>query len=151
MRVTLFLTVLIGLFGLTSCEKQTEKDRELILEYIAENNLDATETEEGLFYVIEVEGTGASPSLTDEVEVHYEGFFLNGDKFDSSIDRAQTATFPLLGVIMGWQLGLPFFKEGGRGKLLVPSHLGYGRQGTASGSIPPNSVLVFDIQLFDVL
>lgn len=151
MRIFMYVSLVFLGLSFCSCEKQTEKDRELILQYIEDNNLDATETDDGLFYVIEVEGGGASPNLNDEVEVHYEGFLLDGTKFDSSIDRNQTATFPLLGVIQGWQLGLPFLKEGGRGKLLIPSYLGYGRQGSSSGSVPPNSVMVFDIQLFDVL
>ena len=130
-----------------SCRKQEEKDREKILKYIADNNLNAVEGPEGLFYVMETVGTGANPATSNTVTVHYEGFLLNGDKFDSSRDRAQTATFPLTQVIRGWQIGIPLFKTGGRGKLILPSSLGYGAQGSGN-SIPPNAVLIFDVELF---
>ena len=95
---------------------------------------------------MEREGTGANPITSSRVTVHYEGFLLNGDKFDSSIDRGQPSTFPLTSVIRGWQIGIPLFKAGGKGKLILPSGLAYGRQG-AGNSIPPNSVLVFGVEL----
>ena len=144
MRPFLAILMLFGLF--TSCKKQEEKDRELILKYIADNNLNAVEGPEGLFYVMEREGTGANPITSSRVTVHYEGFLLNGDKFDSSIDRGQPSTFPLTSVIRGWQIGIPLFKAGGKGKLILPSGLAYGRQG-AGNSIPPNAVLVFGVEL----
>lgn len=129
-----------------SCTKREEKEREQILKYITDNNLDAIEGPEGLFYVIEIDGSGQNPITSSRVTVHYEGFLLNGDKFDSSIDRGQPSTFPLTGVIRGWQIGIPLFKAGGKGKLILPSKLAYGSQG-AGNSIPPNSVLVFDVEL----
>ncbi|WBM73344.1 FKBP-type peptidyl-prolyl cis-trans isomerase [Saprospira grandis] len=149
MNYKFFILCLLALPFLTSCEKQSEKDREKILNYIEDNNLNAQEGEDGLFYVIEVEGTGDTASIADDVKVHYEGFLLNGDKFDSSIDRGTPATFPLANVIKGWQLGIPKFKEGGSGKLLIPSALGYGATGTSS--IPANSVLIFDVEVIEVL
>jgi FKBP-type peptidyl-prolyl cis-trans isomerase len=144
MRPFLAILMLFGLF--TSCKKQEEKDRELILKYIADNNLEAVEGPEGIFYVMERTGTGANPITSSTVTVHYEGFLLNGDKFDSSIDRGQPSTFPLTSVIRGWQIGIPLFKTGGKGKLILPSGLAYGRQG-AGNSIPPNAVLVFGVEL----
>ncbi len=131
----------------TSCEKQEDKDREIILKYIADNNLDATEGPEGLFYVIERVGTGNNPNINSYVTVDYEGFLVNGQKFDSSLDRGQPSSFTLGAVIRGWQLGVPFIKSGGKGKLIIPSTLGYGPDGAGNGAIPPNSVLIFNIDL----
>jgi FKBP-type peptidyl-prolyl cis-trans isomerase FkpA len=142
------LLVILSLLTI-SCSKQEEKDRELILKYISDNSLNAVEGPEGLFYVIETEGSGANPITSSTVTVHYEGFLLNGDKFDSSIDRGQPATFPLTAVIRGWQLGIPRLKEGGKGKLLIPSSLGYGRSGSGN-SIPANAVLIFNVELLNV-
>ena len=142
------LLLLLTVFFFASCKDQTEQDEELILQYIADNNLDAIAGSEGLYYVIDSVGAGAQPVLADEVKVDYEGFLLDGTKFDSSIDRGEAATFPLQGVIRGWQIGIPYFREGGGGKLLIPSELGYGKNGT--GSIPKNAVLVFNVDLIEV-
>ena len=149
MKKTLFLLVGVALC-FTACKKQSEKDEELILEYISENNLDALSTSEGLYYIINEEGTGDRPAVTDEVIADYEGYLLDGSVFDSSYERGQPSTFPLSGVILGWQIGIPFFKEGGSGKLIIPSELGYGDR-SPSSKIPKNSVLVFDIELIEVL
>lgn len=134
---------------LSACgDDQAETDAELILDYIADNNLTTQVTDEGVHYIVETEGTGTRPVITDNVECHYEGYLLDGTVFDSSYDRGQTATFPLGGVIKGWQIGIPLIKEAGKIKLLIPSHLGYG--GRAVGTIPSNSVLIFDVHLIDV-
>lgn len=136
---------------LTSCGKdQLEKDEELILDYISDNGLTASRTAEGLYYVIEMEGTGIRPELSDDVTVHYEGFLLDGTKFDSSIDRGTPSTFPLLGVILGWQIGIPLFKEGGQGELLIPSHLAYGENPPPGSEIGKNEVLRFTVELISV-
>ena len=132
----------------TSCDSQFDKDEELILEYLETNNLTAERTENGIYYIIDVEGTGDNPTVNDEVEVHYEGYFLDGEIFDSSIERNETSTFPLSNVIVGWQLGIPLLKEGGKGKLLIPSIHAYGASGR--GAIPRNAVLIFDIELFEI-
>ena len=100
-------------------------------------------TPEGLYYVIDTIGTGtAMPTLSSSVTVIYKGYFFNGTVFDSNSDGA---TFKLNNVIQGWQIGIPLFKKGGKGKLIVPSSLGYGNQ--ISGSIPANTPLVFEIEL----
>jgi FKBP-type peptidyl-prolyl cis-trans isomerase FkpA len=140
----------LSLFISCSKEDQREVDEDLIREYIADNSLDAQEGEDGLFYVIETEGTGARPDLSSDVTVHYEGSLLNGSVFDSSYERGMPATFPLSGVIEGWQLGIPLFKEGGKGKLIIPSHLAYGATPPPGSGIPDDAVLVFDIELLDV-
>ena len=129
---------------------QAEVDRQLIRDYIRANNLQADSTVDGLFYVIEKEGNGKFPSSTSSVSTHYEGRLLDGTKFDSSYDRNEPSTFSLTRVITGWRLGIPLFSEGGGGTLIIPSNLGYGAQGSAP-VIPPNAVLVFKIELLDVL
>lgn len=149
MKKSLFLLLGIAL-SFSACQKQSDKDEELILEYISTNNLDALSTSDGLYYIINEEGTGDRPAVTDEVIADYEGYLLDGSVFDSSYERGQPSTFSLSGVILGWQIGIPFFKEGGSGKLIIPSELGYGSD-SPSSKIPKNSVLVFDIELIEVL
>lgn len=127
--------------------EQADKDEETIKSYIASNNLTATRTDSGLYYVIQTQGNGASCTSTSTVKVLYEGRLTNGNVFDAS--PADGATFGLQSVIKGWTEGIPYFKEGGVGKLLIPSALGYGPSGT--NGIPANSVLVFDVKLIDVL
>ena len=105
-------------------------------------------TASGLQYEVIKEGTGAQPRKTDTVEVHYEGKLIDGTVFDSSVARNQTATFRLDQVIPGWTEGVQLMKEGGKYRFTIPSNLGYGEMG--AGSIPPNAVLVFDVELFKV-
>ena len=106
------------------------------------------ETESGLQYKIEVEGTGISPEETDTVEVNYVGRLIDGTEFDSSYDRGESVKFPLNRVIKGWTEGLTYVKEGGKIQLYIPAELGYGQRGT--GPIPGNSTLIFDIELVKV-
>lgn len=146
----LLLLLTFGLL-LTSCakkkaEKQAIEDEDIIQAYIAEHNLDAIPTGSGLYYVIETEGGGAQPTSSSDVRVAYTGSFTDGEVFEES-DPAGIE-FNLAGVIQGWQEGIPFFKEGGSGKLLIPSALAYGPSG--SGSIPGNTVLIFDVELLQV-
>ncbi|MGB1205735.1 MAG: FKBP-type peptidyl-prolyl cis-trans isomerase [Chitinophagales bacterium] len=131
--------------GETSEKKQIEA-------YLAANKLKkkAKTTEDGLYYVIEEAGNGNSPTVSDRVKVHYRGTLLNGKQFDSSYDRGQAAEFPLAGVIEGWQKGIPLFKTGGKGKLIIPSALAYGEKAMGN-DIPANSILVFDIELLEVI
>jgi FKBP-type peptidyl-prolyl cis-trans isomerase len=95
------------------------------------------------------EGTGASPTLTSTVEVHYHGTLTDGTVFDSSVDRGQTISLPLNGVIKGWQEGVAMMKEGGKATLVVPSDLAYGDQGSGE-VIPPGATLKFEVELFKV-
>ena len=106
------------------------------------------ETESGLQYIIEEEGTGIAPAATDTVEVNYEGRLLDGTVFDSSYERGESIKFPLNGVIKGWGEGLTYVKEGGKIRLLIPSSLAYGER--ATGPIPANSTLIFDVELIKV-
>lgn len=122
---------------------QNEKE---IVDYIAKNKLTATKTDSGLYYVINEAGTGAQPTASSNVTVAYKGYFTNGNVFDES--KAEGISFGLNQVIKGWTEGIPFFKEGGNGVLLIPSQLGYGSNG--SGPIPGGSVLIFNVKLIKV-
>lgn len=119
-------------------------------EFLAKNksNANVKTTESGLQYVVEKEGSGKQPSDTDEVKVHYTGTLTDGTKFDSSVDRGQPAEFPVNGVIKGWTEALKLMKEGSKYKLTIPAELAYGPMGRPG--IPPNSVLLFDVELLEV-
>ncbi|MBP6821891.1 MAG: FKBP-type peptidyl-prolyl cis-trans isomerase [Acidobacteria bacterium] len=108
-------------------------------------------TASGLKYIDYKVGTGASPSPGKQVTVHYTGTLENGKKFDSSVDRGQPFTFAIGtgGVIKGWDEGVMTMKVGGKRKLIIPANLGYGARG-AGADIPPNSTLLFDVELLDV-
>ena len=105
-------------------------------------------TDSGLQIEMLTEGTGKKPSVTDVVVVHYEGRLLDGTVFDSSIARGEPAEFALNQVIPGWTEGLQLIKAGGKARLTIPSDLAYGPGGVRS--IPPNSVLVFEVELIEV-
>ncbi len=107
-------------------------------------------TPSGLKYVTVTEGTGAAPTATDMVTVHYTGRLLDGTVFDSSVQRGEPATFPLQAVIKGWTEGLQLMKEGGTTVFYIPSDLAYGEMGTPGGPIPPNAPLIFEVELIKI-
>ncbi len=128
--------------------KQNAIDQEAIAQFIGEKGLETKQTESGIHYILEKEGTGdAHPEASSKVTVHYHGTLLDGTVFDSSVDRGETISFGLNQVIPGWQEAIPLLKKGGKGKFIIPSTLAYGNR--QAGKIPPNSVLVFDVELFD--
>ncbi len=131
-------------------ENQLSIDLELIENYLKENNIDAMKSESGLHYVITEKGNGDNAAAGDNVTVHYTGMLLNGEKFDSSLDRNQPFSFQLGQgmVIRGWDEGITYFNKGASGTLYIPSTLGYGSSG-AGGAIPPNAILIFEIQVLD--
>lgn len=105
-------------------------------------------TASGLQYKVLKEGNGVSPKATDNVKVHYHGTLIDGKVFDSSVERGQPAEFPLNRVIPGWTEGLQLMKKGAKYRFYIPPGLAYGAQG--AGSIGPNSLLIFDVELIDV-
>lgn len=142
---------LLFLVVVSSCGKeQLEVDTNKIEEYLSDNNLTAEKSEDGIYYIVTKEGNGTFPTVSNDVTVHYKGYRLNGDIFDSSYDRGERTTFGLSQVITGWQLGIPLFSEGGAGTLIIPSHLAYGQYPPQGSIIRKNDVLVFDIELFEV-
>jgi FKBP-type peptidyl-prolyl cis-trans isomerase FklB len=104
-------------------------------------------TASGLQYKIIKEGNGAQPKATDIVTVNYRGTLIDGTEFDSSYKRGQPASFPVGGVIKGWTEALQLMKVGSKYQLVIPPDLGYGA--AAQGSIPPSSVLIFEVELLD--
>lgn len=131
---------------MSGCDKEDDfakKDDQIIRDYIADHNLVAEKTDSGLYYVIDEPGGDKHPYVNSIVTVAYKGYYTDGETFDDN-----TATFGLRGVIKGWQEGIPFYGKGGKGKLLIPSELGYGS--TPPGSVRKNAVLIFDIHLIDM-
>ena len=107
-------------------------------------------TSSGLRYLVRAPGEGHPPPLGNEVVVHYDGYLLNGTKFDSSRDRGQPYVFRVGtgSVIKGWDEALATMKKGEKRTLLIPWWLGYGAQG--KGPIPPNATLVFEVELMEI-
>lgn len=143
-----FLLLFVAATVIMSCgpEDQADIDRDLILNYIQTNNLQAEEDPSGLFYTVDMPGGTEKPELSDSVTISYRGTLLSGLQFDAT-DPGETATFLLDDLILGWEIGIPKYGRGGSGILLVPSALGYGANRV--GPIAPNSVLIFDIEVFD--
>ncbi len=148
------LTLLITLFISCSIDDEPEietvdytiKNEKEIVAYLEKNELTAQKSTSGLHYIINEEGTGEQPTANSNVTVAYKGYFTDGNIFNQSDSKG--FTIGLQQVIKGWTEGIPYFKEGGSGVLLIPSHLGYGSTGTSG--IPGGSVLIFDVHLISV-
>lgn len=122
------------------------------LEFLAENAKrdDVTVLESGLQYQILTAGDGEKPVATSTVKTHYHGTLINGDVFDSSVDRGEPAEFPVNGVIAGWTEALKIMPVGSKWRLFVPSDLAYGDRG-AGGQIGPHCALIFDVELLEIV
>jgi FKBP-type peptidyl-prolyl cis-trans isomerase len=127
---------------------QSENENQLIQKQIAENKTDAVNAFEGVYYTILKEGTGPQVKVTDTVTVFYKGYLLtDGSVFDQT--KEKPATFPLNRLIKGWQIGVPLCKVGGKIKIIIPSGIGYSIR-TRAAKIPPNSILVFEVEVVSV-
>ncbi len=132
-------------------ESQLAKDEDAVIQkYIKDKKLKAEKHESGLYVVYENKGEGDEIKPQAMVSVHYTGGLLDGSVFDSSKGKDPFA-FPVMtaNVIEGWDVGISLFKKGGKGKLLIPSYMGYGERG-AGDRIPANSILIFDVEVVNV-
>ena len=131
---------------------EAKENLESGLEFLEKNRSKegVVELPSGLQYEVLEEGEGDLPSLSDEVKCHYHGSLIDGTVFDSSVERGQPAVFPVNEVIRGWVEALQLMSVGSKWRLYVPPELGYGEQG-AGGVIGPNSTLVFDVELLEIV
>jgi FKBP-type peptidyl-prolyl cis-trans isomerase len=130
--------------------EQAEYNRQREVEFLAENGRrpGIITTASGLQYEVLTEGTGEHPNPDDIVTVHYRGALIDGIVFDSTYESGGPVEFPLEGVIPGWSEGIGLMKIGGKSRLYIPSKLAYGVQGAGS-AIPPNAVVIFEVELLD--
>ena len=150
-----FLTLSVFVFcecnkkdqGGTCTPKTVQSEQADILAYASANSMNVTAHSSGIYYQVVNPGAGAVPNPASRVYVKYTGKLLNGTVFDSQANSAATG-WVLSSLIPGWQIGIPLIQKGGHIKLIIPSSLCYGCNG--SGPIPANSVLYFDIELTDV-
>jgi FKBP-type peptidyl-prolyl cis-trans isomerase len=124
-------------------EKQVGKDAAIITKYLSENKIKAQQDTSGLHYIIHTNKGGSKPTVDNCVEVKYRGKFL---KDGTVFDQSEKLSFPLNGVISGWQLGIPMMGIGDSATFYIPSALAYG-PGGYPGAIPPDAILIFDVEL----
>ena len=131
---------------------QSNNNLEEGLKFLSENSTKegVIELPSGLQYKVLNEGDGELPILTDQVKCHYHGTLIDGTVFDSSVERGQPAVFPVNGVIQGWIEAIQLMSTGSKWKLFIPSELAYGKQG-AGGAIGPNTTLIFDVELLEIV
>jgi FKBP-type peptidyl-prolyl cis-trans isomerase len=132
--------------------KDADVKKEAGDKFLAENKTkdSVKTTASGLQYKVLVAKDGPKPQSTDSVKVHYQGFLIDGTKFDSSVDRGTPITFPLNQVIPGWTEGVQLMSVGSKYKFFVPYTLGYGEKGAGNGAIPGFSTLIFEVELLDI-
>jgi FKBP-type peptidyl-prolyl cis-trans isomerase FkpA len=141
----------IEAFGKARAQRALEKEKARSRAYCeaAAREPGAVKTGSGLVFFDVRPGTGESPKPTDTVKVHYRGTLVDGTEFDSSYKRGQPTTFKVKEVIRGWTQALQLMKEGAKWQLFVPPELAYGERGAGRG-IPPNSTLIFEVELISV-
>lgn len=133
-------------------ERMAEENLKEGQEFLAKNGKrsEITTTESGLQYEVITEGTGAKPTTENQVKVHYHGTLIDGKVFDSSVDRGQPATFGVTQVIPGWTEALQLMSVGSKWKVYLPADIAYGPRG-AGADIGPNSALIFEVELLEIL
>lgn len=133
-----------------AAEAKTAELSTYVTKIETETGKKAVKSATGLMYIDLVDGTGPQPEKSNNVEVHYTGWLLDGTKFDSSVDRGKPFQFNLQrGVIQGWLEGVATMKVGGKRKLIIPGDLAYGKRGSPP-TIPPDATLVFDVELLGI-
>lgn len=143
---------IIGEFFQALQEKVSQEAMKAGKEFLAENATreGVVTLPSGLQYEVIAAGTGAVPSASDSVKVHYHGSLIDGTVFDSSVNRGEPATFGVTQVISGWVEALQLMPVGSKWKLVIPSDLAYGAQG-AGQAIAPHSTLVFEVELLEIV
>ena len=133
-------------------EKQNAGAIQAGKDFLAENaqRAEVQTTESGLQYEVLTPGLGAKATQESEVTVHYTGKLIDGQVFDSSVERGQPATFGVTQVIAGWTEALQLMQVGAKWRLYIPYDLAYGPQGAGNGAIPPYATLIFDVELLEV-
>ncbi|MCF8374110.1 MAG: FKBP-type peptidyl-prolyl cis-trans isomerase [Bacteroidales bacterium] len=156
MKFYINLSLLLIPFLMLSCMKDNTTDlalqeEQLLVEYLQNNNITAAPTPSGLYYIESVHGIGNAPQSGDSVLVHYTGYTIYGEKFDSSYDRNEAFGFRLgTGrVIAGWDEGIGYMQKGAEATLIIPSSLAYGASGVPG--IPPYSTLLFEVKLISII
>ncbi len=131
-------------------EEEAVKNEEEAKKFLEENkNKEGVVTHpSGIQYKVLKEGNGPKPKETDTVKVHYKGSLLDGTVFDSSYDRGEPITLPLNRVIKGWSEAVQLMPVGSKWQIFIPPNLGYGKEGNQV--IPPNSLLIFEVELLDI-
>lgn len=149
--VALLMLFLVGVLVWAGTQAQVDAVRPADLKYLTENKAKpgVITTASGLEYEVLSPGKGESPIASDTVAVNYEGRLVDGTVFDSSYARGQPAVFRLDQVIPGWTEGVQLMKPGAKYRFTIPPQLGYGARG-AGDTIPPNAVLIFDVELLAV-
>jgi FKBP-type peptidyl-prolyl cis-trans isomerase FkpA len=157
MKFSILIIVFLGIF-FTSCKKDDtcsfnecavvvpDSESQAVKNYLDANNITATKHCSGMYYVVENAGTGNRPNICSYIAIHYKGMLTDGNVFDQT--TTNPAVFQLGELITAWKIGIPQIKAGGRIILYVPPTLGYGNR--ATGSIPANSILIFEVDLLQV-
>ena len=143
---------LVRKFFESASQREAQKALEEGNAFLEKNKARAgvTTTESGLQYEVITAGTGALPVATDQVRVHYHGTLIDGKVFDSSVDRGEPVVFGVNQVIPGWTEALQLMSVGSKWKIYLPSNIAYGDRG-AGGDIGPNSVLIFEVELLEIV
>lgn len=146
-KLTLITLLLLG----TSLWAQSQMNDNALEDYLREHQINAQQGQAGIFYQIAQEGRGEHPQAGDYVKIHYTGKLLDGKVFDQSeADKPIVFQLGRRQVISGWELGIPLFREGGKGTLYLPAQVAYGKRG-AGKAIPPNAPLIFEIEVVDIM
>lgn len=159
-KLVLFLTLSMIVLASWQCSKNDNSpctpvsvtaEESAILAYITAEGITATKDPSGMYYQVIAPGAGAVPTINAKVAVKYAGYLLNGTKFDEMTTAVSNPNeyWSLGGLIVGWQIGIPKIAKGGKIKMIIPSSLAYGC--SAVGTIPANSILVFDVELVDFI
>ena len=145
-RISTYQKPVIDLYKNADSAAQAIIDNSNILKAVRSGTLDTTGSTNGVYYKVLKVGNGDPVNFNDTLVVNYKGTLLSGTVFDET--KGKPATFPLKRLIKGWQIGMPFCKQGGTIRLIIPSALAYTTRNL--GIIAPNSVLVFDVEVLDI-